>query len=120
MDTAIYQSKAVKTMMPTCSNLLYTIGLLHEECGELQGKINKAQRKGLLVAENNNWVWKGSKEQYKEFMQDCFKELGDICWALTTTIDEFDLELGDVMQGNIDKLADRKNRGVIVGEGDNR
>jgi hypothetical protein len=32
----------------------------------------------------------------------------------------FGWELADVMQDNLDKLADRKKRGVIIGEGDNR
>ena len=120
METSIYQKKAMMTAMPSCSNLIYMLGLLHEEAGELQGKINKAQRKGNLVAEGNNWMWKGNDEQYKEFMEDCFKELGDVCWAVAGIAEEFDWELGDVMQGNIDKLADRLNRGVIEGKGDNR
>ena len=72
------------------------------------------------MAEGNNWVWKGNDEQYKQFMEDCFKELGDVCWAVAGIAEEFDWELGDVMQGNIDKLADRRNRGVIEGKGDNR
>jgi hypothetical protein len=32
----------------------------------------------------------------------------------------YDFKLQDVMQENIAKLTDRRNRGVIVGEGDNR
>jgi hypothetical protein len=31
-----------------------------------------------------------------------------------------DLSLEDIMQANIDKLLDRQNRNVIIGEGDNR
>ena len=120
MDSAIYQKKAMMTAMPSCSNLIYMLGLLHEEAGELQGKINKAQRKGNLVAEGNNWVWKGTQEEKEKWLKECFKEAGDICWAVAGIVDEFDWELGDVQQGNIDKLADRLNRGVIEGKGDNR
>ena len=115
-----YQEKAMKTKMPSCDNLIYMLGLLHEEAGELQGKVNKAQRKGLIVAEDNQWVWKGTQEQLKEFVAECKKELGDVCWAVAGISESFYWELGDVMQGNLDKLADRHNRGVIVGNGDNR
>ena len=120
MKTETYQKKAMMTAMPSCSNLIYMLGLLHEEAGELQGKINKAQRKGNLVAEGNNWVWQGTQEELAQFNEECFKELGDVCWAVAGIAEEFDWELGDVMQGNIDKLASRKERGVILGEGDNR
>jgi NTP pyrophosphatase (non-canonical NTP hydrolase) len=115
-----YQEKAMKTKMPSCDNLIYMLGLLHEEAGELQGKVNKAQRKGLIVAEDNQWVWKGTQEQLKEFVAECKKELGDVCWAVAGIAESFCWELGDVMQGNLDKLADRHNRGVIDGFGDNR
>ena len=120
MKTETYQKKAMMTAMPSCSNLIYMLGLLHEEAGELQGKINKAQRKKLIVAEDNNWVWKGTQEELAQFHEDCFKELGDVCWSVAGIAEEFDWELGDVMQGNLDKLADRNKRGVIDGKGDNR
>ena len=120
MKTETYQKKAMMTAMPSCSNLIYMLGLLHEEAGELQGKINKAQRKELLVAEGNNWVWKGTQEELAQFNEECFKELGDVCWSVAGIAEEFDWELGDVMQGNLDKLSDRNIRGVIVGNGDNR
>lgn len=115
-----YQEKAMLTKMPSCDNLIYMLGLLHEEAGELQGKINKAQRKGLIVAEGNNWEWKGTVGELTEFHADCAKELGDVCWAVAGIAHEFGWDLGKVMQGNLDKLADRHNRGVIDGKGDNR
>ena len=120
MDSAIYQKKAMMTAMPSCSNLIYMLGLLHEEAGELQGKINKAQRKGLLVAEGNDWVWKGTHEELQQFRDECLKELGDVCWACAGIAEEMSAELADVMQGNLDKLSDRKERGVLEGNGDNR
>lgn len=115
-----YQIKAMKTRMQTCNNLPYMLGLLHEEASELQGKFNKAQRKGLIVAEDNQWVWMGTQEQLKEFVAECKKELGDVCWAVAGISESFCWELGEVMQGNLDKLADRNKRGVIDGKGDNR
>jgi NTP pyrophosphatase (non-canonical NTP hydrolase) len=120
MNANNYQEKAMTTKMPSCDNLIYMLGLLHEEAGELQGKFNKAQRKGLIVAEDNQWVWKGTAGELAEFEADCIKELGDVCWAVAGIADTFGYDLADVMQGNLDKLADRHNRGVIDGKGDNR
>lgn len=120
MKVQTYQTKAMSTRMDTCDNLIYMLGLLHEEAGELQGKINKAQRKGLLRAEDNHWVWKGTHEELQQFRDECLKELGDVCWACAGIAEEMSAELADVMQGNLDKLSDRKERGVIEGFGDNR
>lgn len=48
------------------------------------------------------------------------KEAGDVAWMLSGICENLGLKLNDVMENNIRKLTDRKNRGVIVGEGDNR
>lgn len=115
-----YQKKAMETCMPTCENHLYMIGLIHEEAGELQGKLNKALRKKLLVFEDNRMVWKGTQEQLEDFYAECQKELGDVLWAVAGTAKVFGWDLQGVGQTNIDKLADRRMRGVIDGAGDNR
>lgn len=48
------------------------------------------------------------------------KELGDVLWYLGRLASELGLELDTVARKNIEKLQDRKNRGVIQGSGDNR
>ncbi len=48
------------------------------------------------------------------------KELGDVLWYGSNCCSELGLSMGDVAQGNIDKLFDRKDRGVIQGDGDDR
>jgi len=48
------------------------------------------------------------------------KELGDVLWYLGRLVSELGLELDTVARKNIEKLQDRKNRGVIQGSGDNR
>lgn len=120
MTARDYQDNAMKTMMPTCNNLIYMVGLLHEEAGELQGKFNKAVRKGKIKYEDNKFKWKGSAEEYEDFCAECMKELGDVCWAVAGIAHVFNWDLRGVMQTNLDKLADRRLRGVIDGEGDNR
>ena len=56
-----------------------------------------------------------------EIDDDCIdKEAGDVAWMLSGICERLDFTLGDVMKQNLQKLTDRKSRGVIVGEGDNR
>lgn len=47
-------------------------------------------------------------------------ELGDVLWYLAMTATEAGLSLNDIAYENIQKLADRKERGVLTGDGDNR
>ena len=83
-----------------------TIGLLNE-AGELAGKIKKIFRDkdGLI-----------SRKDVEELKQ----ELGDVLWYLTQICTELDLPLESVARENIDKLADRAQRNVINGDGDDR
>lgn len=48
------------------------------------------------------------------------KELGDVLWYLTASARELGYSLQDVAEINAVKLLDRKNRGVIQGNGDTR
>lgn len=80
---------------------------LAEEAGEVAGKFAKAVRDngGVIDAERREAI---------------IKELGDVCWFVAELCTVLNIDLEDVMQKNLDKLASRKNRGVIHGEGDNR
>lgn len=122
MEMNEYQKKAMETCMPSCMNHSYMIGLILEEAGELRGKVNKAIRKGLIKIENNMIVYTNPNdvEAIEDFEIMIEKELGDILWAAAGTASVFKWNLADVGRNNIAKLADRKNRNVIVGEGDNR
>jgi len=48
------------------------------------------------------------------------KELGDVMWYLAAMCSELGLTMGEVAVANMDKLADRKERGVLQGSGDER
>lgn len=48
------------------------------------------------------------------------KELGDIIWYIALFADRLGLSLSDIASKNLEKLASRKQRGVIKGKGDNR
>jgi len=83
-----------------------TIGLAGET-GEVAEKIKKILRdKGGIVDEISK--------------QEVRKELGDVLWYLSQIASEFDLSLEDVATGNLEKIASRRERGMVHGEGDNR
>lgn len=48
------------------------------------------------------------------------RELGDVLWYITAIAKDLGSNLQEVAQLNVTKLADRKARGVIKSEGDNR
>ena len=55
-----------------------------------------------------------------EVKRRAFKELGDILYYVAITAHELDINLNDIAQANIDKLAKRKSEGKIKGDGDDR
>ena len=111
------------TCMPSCFNYAYMMDNLMAEVGELAGKVAKAKRKKLIRFdhEGNIVFCQGvTAEQRDEMLAELKKEAGDILWQASGLFEVFGWRLNDVGQGNLDKLASRKQRGVICGEGDNR
>ena len=47
-------------------------------------------------------------------------EIGDILWFLSELTTILDSKFGAIAQSNLDKLQDRKMRGMIKGKGDSR
>ena len=47
-------------------------------------------------------------------------ELGDVLWYVAQLATELGMDLNDIAQANLDKLASRAARNVIAGDGDNR
>lgn len=52
--------------------------------------------------------------------QEIAKELGDVLWYINALCCYLGLSLEEVASGNLDKVLDRKDRGVTRGVGDNR
>jgi len=80
-----------------------------------------------LVGETGEIAEKAKKivrDKASDFSQwdtdDLKKELGDTLWYVAVIAHYFDLTLNDVATHNITKLADRQNRGMIGGSGDDR
>lgn len=115
MELNEYQKQAMTTCMESCNNFSYMMLNLVGEVGEFASKVAKAIRKDeICIFENHidlNKDWDSS---------DLKKEAGDILWQLSGLCDVMGWSLEDVAQMNLDKLASRKQRNVIDGDGDNR
>lgn len=81
-------------------------GLL-EEVGELAGLYKRKYRQDFSGISYIN-------------QEDLKSELGDILFYYIGFIDEHNLSLEEIIRHNIEKLVDRKERGVLEGKGDHR
>ena len=79
---------------------------------------DSSPRKGYDSIDENNIISVVPTSQ--EDIAELRKEAGDILWQLSGLCSVMSWSLEDVAQENLDKLADRQKRNVIVGEGDNR
>lgn len=116
-----YQTKAMETCVDKSANTAYMLTGLTAEVGEINDKVAKWIRKGDARIENNYLVFNTSDiKERNAYTIELVKELGDVLWFVAGLATRLGVSLEDVAQMNIQKLASRKKRGVIVGEGDNR
>jgi NTP pyrophosphatase (non-canonical NTP hydrolase) len=125
MELNEYQKKAMTTCMPSCENFSYMMLNLVSEVGEFAGKIAKMVRKGQVEIDTmddktSDLFPMVSLPQWVYYQEELMKEAGDILWQLSGLCEVMGWKLDDVAQMNLDKLASRKARGVIDGDGDNR
>lgn len=104
-----YQLKASETaIFPKEKALEYiTLGLTGE-AGEIANKVKKLIRDGA------------DKETLEQKKIEIGYELGDVLWYCAMLAREVDINLGHIMEKNIEKLHSRKERGTLGGSGDNR
>lgn len=106
MDLPEYQQKTEETAVYPDEDAIEYLALgLNDEAGEVAGAFKKYLR--------------GDYDE-DEFRDRLVGEAGDVLWYWTRLLDECDLDAKEVMEKNADKLFDRKDRGVIQGDGDNR
>ena len=102
LDT--YQQQAAKTAVyPEDKAVQYLITGLAGEIGELASLFAK------------HWRGDGNLK-----FPHAAAELGDVLWFVAMLAHELGYDLSEVAQNNLNKLADRANRGKLKGNGDNR
>jgi len=98
-----YQQKAIKTAIyPKEYKIIYPALGLCGEAGEVAEKVKKWLRDGEI----ND--------------RDIALELSDCLWYIANLAEDLGYDLEEIAQMNLDKLADRKKRGVLRGSGDHR
>ena len=115
------QDKAMGTCLPSSENFAYMLIGLTAEVGEINDKVAKWIRKGIARMDDNHLVFNTSDEQVRDaYLAELKKEVGDCLWFIAGLANVMRCELDDLAWDNIGKLASRKQRGVIDGNGDNR
>ena len=109
MTLTEYQREAAEFAEFAPDSIYPFLGLA-EEAGEACGKVAKWIRRN------------GDAGVYRDpvLREQIEKELGDVLWMTAACAAMLRLDLGKVAKSNIANLSDRKARGVIVGEGDDR
>lgn len=110
-----YQEKAWSTfkLQSAPNKLIYLTLGINGEAGEVAEKVKKLIRDCGDGSGNMPEISFGHRHELK-------KELGDVLWYLAGIATALNMSLETVAIANIDKLASRKERGVIGGNGDNR
>ena len=118
MELNEYQKQAMATCMPSCDNFSYMALNLMGEVGEFMGKVAKHIRKGEAFIDDGVLYFKRNMPtEVIEALQD---EGGDMLWQLMGLLAVMGWDADAIAQRNLAKLRSRAERGVIVGNGDNR
>ncbi len=109
ITASMYQEKACETaIFPKKQAMEYlTLGLTGES-GEIANKVKKFIRDGA------------TKDEYLAKRIEIGYEIGDALWYCAVLAEELEMNLGHIMEKNLEKLADRHKRGKISGSGDHR
>lgn len=119
MELKEYCDKAKTTAVYQSAD--YPFVLLSEESGEVLGKLNKFARKNKLNLEMAiSHAIMPCNPAGVELREAVILELGDIAWGLVECCRMLNIDAGDVLQANINKLYGRAQRGTINGSGDKR
>lgn len=103
-----FQRDTQKTAMyPRHRGIYYTTLGLAGEAGEVANKVKK------IIRDDGDVLTSKRKEDLKQ-------EIGDVLWYVSQLCSELELDMADVALSNISKLANRKEKDKIQGEGDNR
>lgn len=112
LDLGTYQARVAETAIypgaGTGSPLaLAYLGLGLGEAGEVQGKIKK------IIRDDGGVLTEAARINIA-------KEMGDLLWYVARLSSEISMPLEVIAQMNLNKLADRRERGTLGGSGDDR
>jgi NTP pyrophosphatase (non-canonical NTP hydrolase) len=93
-------------------NLVYPALGLAGESGEAADKVKKWWR--------NSGIFPSLNTLTPEQKTELIKEVGDVLWYIAAIANELNIPLEEIATANIAKLSDRRERGVVKSEGDNR
>lgn len=112
LDLSLFEYQRIAkefAMFPEEYRIIYPAFGLVGEAGEVAEKIKKHLRTD------------GDPQRLSEVdAEELAKELGDVLWYLAVLADALGYDLDYIAYKNLDKLADRAERSVIHGDGDNR
>lgn len=112
MTMAEYQSRMSETIIYKWP-IIYPSMALFSEAGEVSGAISKMIRDDEVRFVGTDVITDAQRANL------CL-EMGDVLWCLTALAQDLGLTLEMVATANLDKLADRKERGKLKGSGDYR
>lgn len=119
MNASEYQGKA-HDFASYGDNAMYPALGLAEEAGEVCGKIAK------FIRHNNGMTPQDAEKSSSPLMRDevakfrtaLMSELSDVMWMVAEIATLNGLGLDEIMEYNIVKLTERRNKGLIDGSGD--
>lgn len=109
-DYQTWQRGFVHENIDDCT-LLYPTLKLNGEAGEIAEKVGKLWRDRNLT---------DTREMGPETRMEILKEIGDVLWYCSELAFRLGFKLSDVAAANIEKLESRRERGTLLGSGDNR
>lgn len=114
-QSAIYPGKGTPT------GLTYVALKMNGEAGEFAEHLGKAMRDdGFGQEDPHNFLASDPKGLTPERHAALVKEVGDVLWYLGAACRELGIALSEVAAINLEKLADRAERDVLRGSGDER
>lgn len=100
--------------------ILFLANALQSESGEVGEKVKKFYREVVTYKETDGEEGMPKVAAAEKYLDPLGGELGDVLWYWARLADEVKYDADYVASKNLHKLSDREERGVILGDGDNR